>query len=886
MALLHSRRGRTVAVSIGLALSVSALGVASAGAETLSFNAGPEQTFVVPAGVTRIKVTATGEKGRDLCLFGDCFQGFSETVTATLSVKPGQKLYADFLGGGAGSGNAGRGGNAADLRSVPDGQPGSLESRLIVAGGGGSEGEEEEGAIAGMGGNAGGGEGQEGNPASPSGPRGGGGGTQKGGGAGGSAGGGSAGEAGRLGQGGSGGTGVPAGNGGGGGGGYYGGGGGGAGNFSGGGGGGGSSFVEAGAEETSFTLNTAETATGITITYAGGTEVLPFGASGSEQSFVVPVGVSRIKVVATGANGEDGCGCGRPGLGIKVTAALPVKQGQRFFIDFLGGGSGQGAGGNSADLRTVSRSEAGSLGSRVIVAGGGGASGITEESSIGGSGGNAGFTEGSSGGSPEYASNDGGGGGTQKSGGGGGSGETDGVAGQLGQGGPGGTNPEGDGGGGGGGYYGGGGGAGGGGGTGGGGGGSSYVVPGAEEVSSSLNNSTKETASVVISYKSAAAPGVSIVAPAEGAHYTQGQEVDASFSCSEGAGGPGLKAGAEGCSGTLADGSAIETGTTGEHKFTVTATSQDGLTASRTVTYTVAGAPSPPSVSILAPGEGARYAQGQEVDASFSCSEGAGGPGLKAGAEGCAGTVADGSAIETGTTGEHKFTVTATSQDGLTASTTVTYTVAAHPSVTVSIPSPGARYKQGEVIHTSFSCTEGAGGPGLESCTDEHGAGSAEGGTLETTMLGKHIYTVTAKSTDGQESSAKVEYEVIETPARCSSVQGIGTYLKFHQAGHVKVRDDLTTTLGAGALLNVRGNSGTVQYGLRKLTGASCGAIAGGFAFSGEGPANRGGALYTVHFSISITGGHAFFSSTLTNGAAKIDEANAEPLTNSSEVIH
>ena len=80
---------------------------------------------------------------------------------------------------------------------------------------------------------------------------------------------------GKLGQGGNGGAGAPAGNAGGGGGGYYGGGGGGAGDFSGAGGGGGSSFVEAGAQEPSFELNTAEATAGITITYAGGTQTVP-----------------------------------------------------------------------------------------------------------------------------------------------------------------------------------------------------------------------------------------------------------------------------------------------------------------------------------------------------------------------------------------------------------------------------------------------------------------------------------------------------------------------------------------------------------------------------------------------------------------------------------
>jgi len=744
------------------------VGVADAGAETISLSPGPEQTFVVPSGVTRINVTAVGEKGQGFCLFGTCTTGFGEKVTATLTVTPGERLYADFTGGGAASGLAGRGGNAADLRTIPRLEAGSLSSRLVVAGGGGGEGEEEEGNYAGQGGSAGAGEGQPGFTASPIEGGAGAGGTQSHGGGGGGAGGGSAGEAGQLGQGGSGGAGTPAGDAGGGGGGYYGGGGGGGGQFAGAGGGGGSSFVAAGAEGVSYALNTIEAPAGITITYTGGTETVPFSASSAEQSFVVPVGVSRIKVVATGANGVDLCGCGA-GMGEKVTASLAVTHGQTYFIDFGGAGSSNaGSGGNAADLRTVSRSQPGSLASRLIVAAGGGGSGIDEENSIGGRGGNAGATEGAGGGNGLTGA--GGGGGTQSTGGTGGKGEADGETGQPGQGGRGGSDPEGDGGGGGGGYYGGGGGAGGLGGSAGGGGGSSFVVARAQEVSYA-SNGPKEQPGLSIIYKSASPPGVSITTPAEGAKYAVGQSVDASYSCTEGAEGPGLAAGSEGCAGTVADGAAINTSKSGEHHFTVTATSQDGLTASRTVTYTVAGAP---SVSVTAPVEGARYSQGQTVDASYSCSEGAGGPGLKPGTEGCSGTVASGVAIDTATSGEHHFTVTATSQDGLTASRTVTYMVAGAPSVSVTAPVEGARYSQGQTVDASYSCSEGAGGPGLKPGTEGCSGTVASGAAIDTSTAGEQSFSVTATSSDGQSTTETVGYTVVAPPifGRCLRVTG------------------------------------------------------------------------------------------------------------------
>ena len=750
----RGRRALAVAAACTLA---GLLGAASAGAETLVFKPGPEQTFVVPSGVTHIKVTAIGEKGQDLCLFGSCFTGFSEKVSATLAVTPGETLYTDFVGAGAGPG---RGGNAADLRTVPHTEAGSLSSRLIVAGAGGGEGEEEEGNFAGQGGNAGAAEGVAGNPDSSSAGTafGGGGGSQTKGGAGGTPAGGTAGEAGSFGQGGKGGTGSPAGNAGGGGGGYYGGGGGGAGNFAGAGGGGGSSFIASGAEETSFVLNTLEEPTGVTITYAGGTETVPFPSSGNEQSFVVPVGVSRIKVVAVGENGQDRC-CGGS-RGATVTAALSVKHGQTYFIDFGGGGSSNIAnGGNAADVRSVSRSQAGSLESRLVVAGGGGGDGISEENSIGGAGGNAGFAEGGAGGNGFWQ---GGGGGTQKNGGAGGKGEaaaSNGEAGKPGQGGKGGPNSEGDGGGGGGGYFGGGGGGGGCCGSAGGGGGSSFAVAGAEEVSATLNGSPKEQPKVSIVYKSASPPSVSITTPAEGAGYSQGQSVAASYSCEEGAGGPGL----ETCSGTAAKGAAIDTTTPGKHEFTVIATSQDGLSTSRTVSYTVASAP---TVSIVTPAEGASYGQGQTVDAAYSCSEGEGGPGLKPGSEGCSGPVGKGAPIETSTSGKHEFTVVATSQDGLSTSKTVSYTVTAPPppSVEITTPAEGASYEEGQVVDAAYSCKEGEGGPGLKAGSEGCSGPVEEGAPIDTSTAGVHEFAVTAHSQDGQSASATVKYTVTAAP--------------------------------------------------------------------------------------------------------------------------
>ena len=88
----------------------------------------------------------------------------------------------------------------------------------------------------------------------------------------------------------------------------------------------------------------------------------------------------------------------------------------------------------------------------------------------------------------------------------------------------------------------------------------------------------------------------------------------------------------------------------------------------------------------------------------------------------------------------------------------------APPTVQISSPASGATYTVGQQVPTSFSCAEGAGGPGLASCTDSNGAG-APSGMLVTSAPGKFTYTVTATSNDNQTATASVAYTVMPAPA-------------------------------------------------------------------------------------------------------------------------
>jgi virginiamycin B lyase len=208
------------------------------------------------------------------------------------------------------------------------------------------------------------------------------------------------------------------------------------------------------------------------------------------------------------------------------------------------------------------------------------------------------------------------------------------------------------------------------------------------------------------------APSASITSPADGAAYSQGTAVTATYTCSPGAGGGVLVAGSSGCAGTVPNGSRIDTASLGAHAFTVTATDTDGQTAAVTARYTVTGgspASAGPTASIASPADGARLTQGSVVDASYACQAGLGGGILRAGSSGCAGTVPSGQPIDTTGLGAHAFTVTATDTDGQTAASTSRYTVV------TAAPAPPVTAPPRNIVRPSI--VEVTGSPHVYSCS-------------------------------------------------------------------------------------------------------------------------------------------------------------------------
>jgi hypothetical protein len=155
------------------------------------------------------------------------------------------------------------------------------------------------------------------------------------------------------------------------------------------------------------------------------------------------------------------------------------------------------------------------------------------------------------------------------------------------------------------------------------------------------------------------APSATIDAPSDGAKFTQHQSITAAYSCSDQPDGSGLAS----CTGTVPNGALIDTETVGTHSFAVTATDRAGASRTQTVSYSVVPRA---QIEIATPARAETFALGARVLADYTCQF----------ATACAGTVANGSPIDTSTSGTHTFEVTAVDTAGTTSTRTVDYAVA------------------------------------------------------------------------------------------------------------------------------------------------------------------------------------------------------------------
>ncbi|MGH2873266.1 MAG: virginiamycin B lyase family protein, partial [Solirubrobacteraceae bacterium] len=162
------------------------------------------------------------------------------------------------------------------------------------------------------------------------------------------------------------------------------------------------------------------------------------------------------------------------------------------------------------------------------------------------------------------------------------------------------------------------------------------------------------------------------------------------------------------------------------------------------------------------------------------------------------GTPATPSEIAAGPDGNMWFTETARGEIGQIAPRS-------SPSAAIASPAAGGSFALGQSVASSFSCSEGEGGPGLASCDDSDGTATIAGGSgrLDTSTLGSHTYTVTATSKDGLTGSASIAYTVIPASVSSSTAAGGSTHpavsIKSSRATVVGGRLKLTLACAAGS---------------------------------------------------------------------------------------
>jgi len=334
------------------------------------------------------------------------------------------------------------------------------------------------------------------------------------------------------------------------------------------------------------------------------------------------------------------------------------------------------------------------------------------------------------------------------------------------------------------------------------------------------------------------APSETIVTPANGAAYTQGQSLTASYSCADSLPAPPT------CTAAVANGGTIDTSTVGSHSFAVTGS--DGVVSTTTTsTYTVVP---PPVISITGLVPGATYSEGEPLSARVTCTTSA--------PVTIATCTAPGN-VNTSAPGTHTFSIVATDSNGVTVTQVISYTVVVPPAATISAPRNGADYVRGQKVKAAFSCAPVAPAR-IVSCS----ASSAQGAALNTATLGKHVFTLTATDSAGATATTSVTYTVVASKATITGLRQ--TWFRWserHTPGaHGPVGTAFSFSLDQAARVTLRffrAASGRVQ-------GGRC--ISPSLAVHGAQPCTRSVASGVVSLARAAGADHVSFDGNTTAG--------------------
>jgi hypothetical protein len=190
----------------------------------------------------------------------------------------------------------------------------------------------------------------------------------------------------------------------------------------------------------------------------------------------------------------------------------------------------------------------------------------------------------------------------------------------------------------------------------------------------------------------------------------------------------------------------------------------------------------PPTIRLDAPADGATYGQGDVVTADYVCLDEVDGSGIAA----CDGDVRPGQPIDTATPGEHSFTVTARDNAGNAASVTHSYTVLERtaPTIRLDVPEEGAQYPRGQTVEAQYECFDEDGGSGIAACDGDVPPGQP----IDTSTVGEHAFTVTARDKAGNVASVTHHYEVTDVTAPTIRLDAPGDGAEYGQGQTVEAQ--------------------------------------------------------------------------------------------------
>jgi probable HAF family extracellular repeat protein len=251
------------------------------------------------------------------------------------------------------------------------------------------------------------------------------------------------------------------------------------------------------------------------------------------------------------------------------------------------------------------------------------------------------------------------------------------------------------------------------------------------------------------------APTATIASPVDGATYTLGQVVNASFTCAD-------NMELVSCSAPALNGAAIDTTTPGPHTFTVTAIDRYDNVTTRTVHYRTPDTAGPSIVTAFE--DGVTLVTGQWQPLNARCDD-------AGGVDACVATDENAQPIGffdgvNSSNGSHTITIVATDKSGNTSTKVIHYTAADDtfgPAVTIGAPVNGAAYSFGQQVTAMFSCDDYSGvstcGPALD-----NGLQISSGNSLPTQTSGAHTFTVHAVDALGNVTDRTVTYTVLPPP--------------------------------------------------------------------------------------------------------------------------